>query len=162
MQNKDPDIIAKNECIGALFAPLTGQDPFLNDAMRSAIDYALSGDGGSPASLEAFMHKAVELSVNSGRGGSVSMYHLNLRGRSYEPLWMRGELISGLKPLTGESRSLLIVSGLREAVRNTLPRRQKSRREADVMEEARQYIDALAARFTASSSHLTILYQDSE
>jgi len=161
MEGKDPDIIAKNECIGALFAPVTGHDPFLNDSLRSAIDCILSEDKGGPASLEAFMRKAVELSMRkSGGPGSFSMFHVNLRARSYEPLWLRGELMEGLKPMTGCRQSMLVVSGLKEAVQRAMPRRGRRSNADAAMAEARHYIDALSARFAANGCKLSILYLD--
>lgn len=161
MEENDPEIIAKNECVGALFAPVTGRDPFLNDSLRSAIDLVLAGDRGAPASLDLFMRKAVELASRRGAPGeSFSMFHVNLRARSYEPLWLRSELIDGLKPMTGCRQSMLVVSGLREAVQRGLPRSRRRISAPAAMAEARRYIDALGSRFAAKGCKLTIMYLD--
>ena len=161
MQNKDPDLIAKNECVGALFAGLTGRDPYLNDNVRSAIDYALSTEGGDPVSLDEFMRKAVELSMRKGHGASnFSMCHVNLRSRCYEPLWIHSELVADLKRMTGCKRALLVISGLSEAVARSLPRRRRRMGKTAAMSEARHFIDTLGARFSARGCRLSILYLD--
>ncbi len=157
---RDPEIIAKNECIGALFGPVTGEDPFLNDSLRAAIDYALSEEHGSPAPLEAFMRKAVELSSSRGTGEAFSMLHINLRERAYDPLWLRGELLEGLKPMTGIRRCLIVISGLREAVHKSITRSERKKGKDVAHEDARQYIDSLAAKYAADNSRLTIMYLD--
>ena len=156
----DPELPAKNACVDALFAPETGSDPFLNDSMRSAIEFAITGDG-SPSSLESFMRKAMELSHSRRLGQSnFSMVHVNLRSRSYEPLWVRQELLDGLKNMAGHRRSLLVVSGLEEAVCRALPKRGRRKRAPVAMAEARRYIDSLGARFSAGGSRMNIMYLD--
>lgn len=161
-KSEDPEVIARNECVGALFAGLTGRDPFLNDSLRGAIEYAIGAEGGSPDSLEAFMRKAMELLARRGGRGSenFAMFHVNLRSRPYEPLWMRGEIVDGLKPMTGCRRSLLVVSGLKEAVAKALPRNRRRMGLPQALAEARAYIDALGVRFAAAGSRVSILYLD--
>jgi hypothetical protein len=161
MQGSDPDLIAKNECVGALFAGLTGCDPYLNDNVRSAIDFSITGQDGSPAPMDAFLHRAEELSRKKGQGfGSFCMCHINLRERFYEPLWINIELVAGLKRMAGSRRSLLVVSGLRDALRRSLPRRRRRIGEPAAMAEARHFIDSLGARYSTSECRMSILYLD--
>ncbi len=160
MENKDPDLIAKNAAVAALFYPLTGNDPFLGDSLRSGIDSALSGEDGAPASFDSFMSKALELSRRRGMGRESAVGHVNLRGRAYEPLWVRGELVGALRPMTGCRRSILVVSGLSGAVIRALPKRRRRTLAAEALAEARRYIDALASRFAAGNCQLTVLYLD--
>jgi hypothetical protein len=158
-QQQDPDLIAKNECVGALFAGVTGRDPFLNDNLRDAIDRVLSEETGATASLEQFVHKAMELTHRKGANGeNFSMFRVDLRSRPYEPLWVRSELIEALKPMTGHRSALLVVSGLEEAVARSLPRNRRRIGREEALAEARGFIDSLAARFTATGCRLNILY----
>ena len=158
---KDPELIAKNECIGALFSGVTGSDPYLNDNMRSAIECWIAEEGGDPKSLEIFVQKAVELALSKGVNlDNFNMFQVNLRERPYEPLFIRKELIDGLKPMTGAPQSLLVISGLKEAVTRALPKRKRKSTAESAMAEAEHYIDALGARFTANGCRLKILYLD--
>jgi hypothetical protein len=157
----DPDLVAKNECVGELFAPVTGRDPYLNDSIRAGIDYALGAADGPPPPLEKFVQHAMELSRQKGGvADDFSMFHVNLRTRPYEPLWLRAELVEALKPMTGSRSSLLVVSGLQEAVQKALPRNKKRMGLDAAMAEARRYIDALGSRFAAEGCRLNILYVD--
>lgn len=159
--SKDPELVAKNECVEALFGPLTGSDPYLNDALRSGIELSISGEDGLPASLDDFVKKAMEYATEKGLGpDDFGHLHVNLRERAYEPLWLRNELIDGLKPMTGLRKSILIVSGLDEAVRRALPKRKRGMSEANAKAEAHHYIDALSARFAAYGCNMKILYID--
>jgi hypothetical protein len=157
----DPELVAKNECVDALFSTLTGSDPYLNDALRSGIELSLSDGGGAPASLDDFVRRAMEFAAEKGLGpDDFGHLHVNLRERAYEPLWLRNELIDGLKPMTGLRKSILVVSGLREAVRRALPKRRRGMSEEAAMAEAQHYIDSLSARFAAHGCKMSILYLD--
>lgn len=159
--NSDPELVAKNECVDALFGKMTGSDPYLNDKMRSGIELSISGETGLPASLDDFVKKAIDLAAEKGLGpDNFGHLHVNLRERSYEPLWLRNELIDGLKPMTGLRKSMLIVSGLDDAVKRALPKRKRGMSEEAAKAEARHYIDSLSARFAAYGCKMSILYLD--
>jgi hypothetical protein len=160
MENADPDLIAKNECIGALFPRITGRDPFFNDCVRAALDEALAKGDGQPVPLEVFMRRAFELSSNHGGCEGFSMCVVNLRARTYEPLWLRSEILGDLKRVVGYKRALIVVSGLRGAVERSLRRRTARAGFDAAMAEARHLIDSLAARFSAGQSRLSVLYLD--
>jgi len=159
--SNDPELVAKNECVEALFSPMTGSDPYLNDKLRSGIELSISGESGLPASLDDFVRKAMELAAEKGLGpDNFGHLHVNLRERAYEPLWLRNEIIDGLKPMTGLRKSLLTVSGLDDAVRRALPKRRRGMSEENARAEAHHYIDALSARFAAYGCNMKILYLD--
>ena len=159
--NSDPELLAKNECVEALFGTLTGSDPYLNDKMRAGIEISLSGEGGAPASLDDFVEKAMLLAAEKGLGpDNFGHLHVNLRERAYEPLWLRGELIDGLKPMTGLLKLIFVVSGLGEAVTRALPKRRRGMTEETARAEARRYIDTLSARFAAHGCKMRVLYID--
>ncbi len=158
MEPRDPERVAKIQCINALFYDATAHDPFLNESVLEGIEQALAGEGAAPVSLDEFSRRARELSVErTGREPSFDLCHLNLRERSYDPLFIRGELLGHLKRLAGYPRALLVVSGLEAAVDRLGGARRKRDR---VLEEARRYIDALTSRFAAPGCCVTVLYLD--
>lgn len=156
MRADDPEQVAKVQCVNALFADATFHDPFLNDSMCAAIEAAISGEDGPPAPLTEFLAKALELRAQ--RGGApvgFDLRHLNLRGKSYDPLFVRQELLLHLKHLAGYPRSLLVISALRDAVSTGNPR---SRKNTQRFEEARRYIEALTSQYAGPGCCTTILY----
>jgi hypothetical protein len=161
MERNNPELIAKNECVSALFASVTGRDPYLNDSMREAIDLALAEEGCTEATMEQFLRKALELAqLRGGRVEDFKFCHVNLRGRAYDPLWLRSELLAALKPLTGARNALLVVSELGEAVRLSLPARKVRSGHSEALAAARQYIDEQAARFAIKGCRMNIMYLD--
>ena len=156
----DPDLVAKNECVGALFPNFTGRDPYFNDCVRAAMEEAISDGTGNPVPLDVFMKSAFELSLKRGGGVGFSMCIVNLRARIFEPLWLRAELLGDLKRVAGYKRALIVVSGLRGAVERSLPRRGRRSGFDAAMTDARHLIDSLAARFSAGRNRLSVLYLD--
>lgn len=160
MEPSNPELLAKNACVNALFAAVTGRDPYLNDAMREAIELALADEGRVDASVEAFLRKALELARMRGeRVEDFQFCHVNLRGRAYDPLWLRSELVAALKPMTGTRNALLVVSGLAGAV-GAGGSTRKQRAAAESLAAARAYVDELSARFAVRGCRMNILYLD--
>ena len=158
MQSNDPELLAKLQCINALFADTTGRDPYLAESLCEAIEFAIAGGSGRPSTLVEFSEKAIELRrQRQGTPPSFQLRHLNLRECSYDPLFVRKQLLDGLKQLAGYQRALLVVSGLAEAVKRAAPR---ARHLAQRHEEARRYIDAVTAGFASAGACITILYLD--
>ena len=159
MDCKDPDLVAKNECVGALFSNVTGCDPYFNDCVRAAMEEALS-EGDNPVPLDIFMRSAFELSYNRGGCAGFAMCIVNLRARVFEPLWLRYELLSDLKRIAGHKRALIVVTGLRGAVERSLPRRGRRSGFDVAMADARHLIDSLSGRFSVGRNKLSVLYLD--
>ena len=157
---KDPDLIAKNECIGELLPNVTGRDPYFNDCVRAAIEEVLSDGEGEPVPLDIFMRRAFELSYCRGGCAGFSMCIVNLRARAFEPLWLRTELLNDLKRIVGYKKTLIVVSGLRGAVERSMPRRSGRAGFDNAMIEARHMIDSLAGRFSVGRNRLSVLYLD--
>ncbi|MDX2108865.1 MAG: hypothetical protein SFY80_01355 [Verrucomicrobiota bacterium] len=154
-----PEELAKLHCLKALFRSTTGQDPVLAGYLKAAIDFSVTGDSALPAPILQFTAAALDLAEKQDPDSDCSygLEHIELRGRTWDPLWMREELIGALKRLAGYEHCLLLVTGLREGVcpqgRPFTSRRKQS------VQDAVAYIDALAARYASASAKLTLLYQ---
>ena len=149
--------IAKFQCLHALFGDRDTYGPDLARHLKSAIDFSLTGSDVAPAPLDQFAEAAERLRAkqNPETSGSFALQHLDLRSRTYEPLWVRAELIEHMKQLAGYSRALLLISGLRESFphgRQQLKRRQKE------YQEAISLIEDLAREWSTPHAHLTILH----
>lgn len=159
-KNRDtegPEELAKWHCVVNLFAEATGDDPFLAKNIKEAIDASLSAEEGLDASIDNFAEAALRLMQDDAvLAASYGLFHLELRGRGFDPLFVRDELISGLKRLAGYETALLLITGLRDAV--TGPNRRYTRRRQEDFEEAKAYIDSVAAEWTTENTALTILY----
>ncbi len=159
MSERDPELVAKLHCLNALLADKTGRDPFFTDTIREAIELAITGNRNGKASLPAFAKMAFELSEQVNEAPpSFGFELIDLKGGSFDPLWVREELVSALKRLAGYRHTVLVVSGLEKACRNgSLRRTFKVRRRCT---EARRYIEAVAAQYTAAGACATIYFFD--
>jgi hypothetical protein len=149
---------AKWHCILHLFSEATEQDPFLAKYLKDAIDTSLSAEKSLEPTMANFAAAAFKLvKEDNSLAASYGFFHLDLGGRSFEPLFIRSELIRGLKKVAGYQTSLVLVTGLREAVMN---KRQRFTAPCQkTYAEAKSYIDALATEWTTENTNLTVLYE---
>lgn len=152
-----PDEVAKHLCLQALLQQAGGYDEALACHVKTAIDFALTGETGKGAPLQPFAEAALTLMKEQGQlPPSYGLAHLDLREQHFDALWVRAELVKLLKRLAGYHRAMLVVSGLQHSL-CTIGRRRslrQKRRQADAV----AYIDGVAARYTTEDSVLTILY----
>lgn len=149
--------LAKWHCIQNLFGEATGDDPFLAKSIKEAIDACLEEEAGLDPTLDNFTEAALRLAAeNHVVAASYGLYHLDLRGREFDPLFVRTELLGGLKRIAGYSSALVFITGLKDAVKGR-GQRFTAKRQADY-EEAKHYIDSLAAEWTTENTALSILY----
>lgn len=153
----DLEELAKWHCILNLFAEATGNDPFLVKNIKEAIDASLNAEEGLDSSIDHFAEAALRLAGDySVIAASYGLYHLDLRERGFDPLFARTELLAGLKRIAGYQKSLVIVTGLRQAI--AAPGHRLTARRRAAYEEAKAYIDSVAAEWTTANTSLTILY----
>ncbi len=154
---ESPEELAKWHCVLNLFGEATGDDPFLARNIKEAIDASLLAEEGLDASIDNFAEAALRLvHEDPVLAASYGLFHLELRGRTFDPLFVREELIAGLKRVAGYSTALVLVSGLRETFAAPSGRLTQPRREAHA--EAKSYLESLAAEWTTENTVLTILY----
>lgn len=149
--------MAKVLCLRALLQQSGSYDEALVQHVKTAIDFALTGETEKGAPLEVFVEAAVKLMKEQGQlSPSFGLGHLDLRGGYYDALWVRAEVVRVLKLLAGYRGAVLVVSGLEQALASK--KRTRAGRQKKQLAEARAYIDELAAQFTTRGASLTILY----
>lgn len=149
--------LAKWHCVLNLFADATGEDRFLAKNIKDAIDASLNEADGLEASLANFAEAAFRLvGQHSGVESSYGLFHLDLRERDFDPLFVQSELLRGLKRIAGFDAALIFVTGLRSSIQGQ--GRYFTRRHRESCDRAKAYIDSLAAEWTTSNTALTILY----
>jgi hypothetical protein len=153
----DAEELAKWHCVLNLFGEATGADAFFARNIKEAIDACLAEEEGLDASLANFTEAALRLAAeNDVLSSSYGLFHLDLRGRDFDPLFVRGELLGGLKRIAGYETALVLVTGLRGAVTGTGKRFTAQRQAAYV--EAKAYIDSVTAEWTTENTAVSILY----
>jgi hypothetical protein len=141
-----------------LFGQNTGDDPYLVRHLKDAIDASLVEEMGTDDSLDDFAAAAFRLAQEQpGIEASYGLFHLDLRGRGFDPLFIREELVRGLRSIAGYRRGLVVVTGLREAIIGPSGQRLTPRRR-ETLEEAASYIDEVASQWTTENTELNLLY----
>ncbi len=151
------DDLAKIECLHHLFAETTGNDPYLLRSLKDAIEATAAERGAGTLDISDFVDAALRLRDEPPDGDSAcGILHIDLRTRGFDPLFVQGELVAGLKRIAGHGRALVIVTGLRRWVlegRRNMTARQRKR-----YDDAIAYIDDLAARWNTPSTELNLIY----
>lgn len=153
----NPEELAKLHCLQSLFGPATGNDPYLAQQIKHAIEFSLTGSSEVAAPLEKFAQAALRLlQEQEPLTSSCGLYCINFNNLSYDPLWIRGELIGALKHLAGYETKLLLITGLRNALCPS--GKYWTRRVRERYEDAMNYIDQLALNWSTPNSTLNIVY----
>ncbi len=146
----DPDKILCRH----LAAAVAGREDRTAEEVIKAANYVLTGD---PLVTAPPSHVASLLAREAGLYHAFR--HLDFRGRSYDPLWARDEIIAAAKALAGYPQATLLVSGLVESVgRGTDRRVGGMRRNMESYAEAREHIDTLVAQYTPPGCSLRIIH----
>lgn len=154
---KSKEELAKLHCVLNLFGENTGDDPYLVRHLKDAIDASLVEEVGTSHSLDDFAAAAFRLAEGQpGIHASYGLFHLDLRGRGFDPLFIRSELVQGLRRIAGYRRALVVVTGLRESIIGPSGYFTTKRREE--VDAATAYIDEFAAQWTTENTELNILY----
>lgn len=155
---KTKEDLAKLHCVLNLFRENTGEDPYLVRHLKEAIDASLVEETGSSESIDEFAAAAVRLAQEQpGIDASYGLFHLDLRGRGFDPLFIREELLGGLRKIAGYRRGLVVITGLRDAIIGPAGGYLTARRR-ESLDLATQYIDDLAAQWTTEETELNLLY----
>lgn len=149
--------LVKLHCVHHLFADATGEDPYLVQHIKEAIDESLREEPALEENLETFAEAAIRLLREQPFvRASYGFFHLNLTDRGFDPLFVREELLQGLKRIAGYETTLIVVTGLRSSI---CPKgKYFTRRQQEVYAHARDYVDRLAQRYSTANTHLSILY----
>ena len=149
--------LAKLRCLRHLFADTTGNDPYLLQNLKDAIDESLREEPDLSDTLDHFAQAAFRLvSDRPFEDTSFGFFHLDLGKRVWEPLFIAAELKRGLRQICGYDEALFVVSGLRDAVKTR--GRYFTRKKKATYQEAIDLIDRTAAQYTTPNAELTIMY----
>ena len=158
MKADQRDRITRLHLLNTLFPLLTGQDLYLARHIEQTINFAATGDPEDPGQPEAFNKALVQLLEKYlTRDQNFGFYHWEASsdGRSFDPLWAREEIISGLKQIAGFPKAMFIGTGLRAAIQG---RNQNWPAKLDQeYEEAVAYFRELAAYWTTKNAELTLI-----
>lgn len=157
MIDHNPEELAKIHCLNALFSSQGAVSTELTHHIKSVIDYHLTRSTNERVSLEEFARMAIEiLREQNYLSPSYGLFHLDLREREFDALWVQEELVRGLKRLSGCEQALLLVTGLRKSIAPHAKRWTRNLKDRHA--ECIDYIDDLAARYSSSSTKLTLIY----
>lgn len=141
----------------SLFGDWTNEDPFLLEQIRTAIEASLRDSPNHDESLEAFTHAAHQLrQEQSPESPNTDCIHLDLRSKSFDPLFIRDELVKKLKILAGKRHIFVLVRGLKSSIRPNA--RKFSKHDKSQLNEASILIDSIAQRWSTPSSTIHLIY----
>ena len=90
---------SKLHTINNLLGSTTGADPDRISAIRSAINFADDDE-----LLETTEAQIIDFHLS--HASELGFKHIALKGESYDPLWIREEILSGLRKLAGYEEAM--------------------------------------------------------
>jgi len=161
------DELRRLHFINALFAHVTGHDLYLAQQIQSAIAFSLAEleqqTTANPESIakydDAFSEAAAKLLGKFfSEQPSHGFFHWNATHslEAATPLFVRSEIMTGLKQLARFRESTLLVTNLRPAL--LPPDRRATPRRVQNYEDTLAFIRDLAAARTAPSADLQLLF----
>lgn len=150
--------LTKLHFLNSLFADLTGDDLYLAQQVKEAIEKSLE-DLPPSAQNEAFTKAAMELLAKYCRNDlrhCFSHWSCFANGRRFDPLWARLELIDIFKKLAPCPRSTVLITDLRPAI--CPPGRRWTRALHREYQEAIALIQEIARTWSTSRAEITLLF----
>lgn len=114
MNHPTPEELAKWQCLQSLFAPWG--DAEMTRHLKSAIEFALTGDDQGFAPVTLFTEAAIRVARERMGERSFGLEHWPVQPSDLDPLWFHHRLVKILKNLSGLRESLLLITGLRQAL----------------------------------------------
>jgi len=158
MQADQRDRITRLHLLNSLFPLLTGEDLYLAKHIEQTINFASTGDLDNPGQQDEFNEALVKLLQQYlTRDQNFGFYHweANAGNRSFDPLWAREEVITGLKEIAGFPKAMFFGTGLRISVKGA--KKNWTTKLDSEYEEAVEHIRNLAAYWTTKNSELTLV-----
>lgn len=149
--------LAKLHFVQNLFGQATGEDPYLIQNIKEAIELSLKEEESLDESIDTFAEVAMRLFRDQPfLDASYGFFHLDLSKRGFDPLFIREELVAGFKKVSGFDNCLILVTGLRRAI--CPDGRRFTQRLRAKYDDAIAYIDEMALKWRTENSDLSILY----
>lgn len=150
--------LAKLHLINSLFADVTGNDLYLAQQVKAAIETSLED---LPPHLQSdhFMKAAVQLLQKHFRRRPThgfSHWTCGRNGLGFDPLWARQELIGIFKKLAPYPQATVLVTDLRASI--CPPGKRWTRRLRGEYAEAVAFIQELARTWSTRRAKVTLLF----
>ncbi|MFW5883749.1 MAG: hypothetical protein ACOCVG_05215 [Verrucomicrobiota bacterium] len=153
------DLLLKLKSASGLLVVAAGADRRQTAEVQAAIDFLRSErDQGRQETPPELYDRTIEDLLRLTRPGSEGwgFRHWNLRGDRYDPLFIRARLLRELRQLAGFPESLLLVTGLREAL--CPPGRYWTQKVEQRYHEAVDYIERVALKYNTPSTRLSLVF----
>ncbi len=156
MRDKSFDKLTKLHYLQQLFSPITGNDPYMVDQLKKAIEFSVTGSIDESADMKNFADAAMELFEKYRTPDqSFKYFHLDLNNRLFDPLWFQNDLHKALKILSGYNAAFLCITGLRKSL--SPKGKYWTRRTEKRYEKTLDFIDEFAAKWSTKNTKLTII-----
>lgn len=141
-------------CLNSLLTLTTGSDPDVSNQIGRALDF--QNERTKPLKKES-LGDSVQMLLNLHLKDkqTAGFYHLELNDLHLGPLWIRVQLVRGLKNLTGYQEGVLLVTGLKNFICPTGKRWTQKRRRH--YEDMVSMIEKQVAFWTSSNMRLNLL-----
>jgi len=152
-----PEELAKLHFVSSLFAELLGQDLYLAQQVKEAIELALEETDEAREPGQNF-HRAAVLLLQSHfrRHPRHGFAHWDATGQRWDPLWARQEIVAVIKRLAVYPSATVIITGLRPSI--CPPGKRWNRAMQHEYAEAVRLIQQLACGWSTPSGNLTLLF----
>ncbi len=150
--------LARLHCLQALFPDWTGGDPFLLRQIKASIEDSMRSQPDTEDTFELFSALAACLRHQAPNPAPAThaFIRLDFSNRTWDPLFVRQDIIRQLKRHAGTDHIFLLVRGLRKALFPNARYQTRARTEAFL--DATRFIDQLALRWSTPSSRIHLLY----
>lgn len=150
--------LAKLHFINSLFVELTGDDLYLAQQIKAAIEFSLE-ETPPPFRSERFNQAAIDLLQQYFRRRPMhgfASWDCSEKTHGFTPLWARQELIDMFKKLAPYPRATVLVTNLRSCI--CPPGKRWTRRAREDYAEAVGYIQELARTWSTRRANVTLLF----
>lgn len=150
--------LAKLHFINSLFADLTGNDLYLAQQVKAAIESSIE-DLPPHLQSESFTKAAVQLLQKHFRRRAThgfSHWNCSENGNGFNPLWARQELIAIFKKLAPYPQATVLITDLRSSI--CPPGKRWTHRVRQEYAEAVAFIQELARTWSTRRAKVTLLF----
>jgi len=152
-----PEKLPPLNALHNLLSVAVGADAEVERQVQAAIDFTLENAvPGGPDAATLGQSAEILLGLLRHNGQKPGLAHLDLRDQPWEPLWIRQNVLSSLKRLTGYDEGILLTTGLRRLA--CPPGRRWTIRARGRYQDAIAYIQESAAAQASEDTRLHLLF----
>ena len=152
---KSPSSDKQLQKLNLLLGLATKSDCYFMEQIKEAIDF--NSNTLSPSEENRLFPLQVRRLLQLYLSGNTppAFAHLEITSETYDPLWLRPQILKALRKLTGYPQSILLITGLPYVI--CPPGKKWSQKNRVQYKEAVQYIQKLIETNTSSGSTLHLL-----